>query len=140
MWSTEYSTETDLAPETVWTALRDWSTGVVPPANGDRHELHGEFAVGSTIASSPEGLGIVLETTIVTLTENEVFEAETPFNGLILLNHYSLRRLADGGTHITHKLVIGGDAADEMGPTVGPRISEDYPESMEDLLAVARKL
>lgn len=139
MWSTDYSTETDLAPETVWAALRDWSTGVVPQAGGDRHELQGEFAVGSTIASSPEGLGIVLESKIVTLVENEVFASETLFDGLLLLNHYSLRPLADGGTHITHRLGISGDAADEMGPTVGPRISADYPESMEDLLTVARK-
>lgn len=139
MWSTDYSTDTDLPAETVWAALRDWSTGVVPQASGDKHILQDEFAVGGTIASTPAGLDVVLDTKIVTLVENELFEAETLFNGLLLLNHYTLRPLADGGTHIVHKLLISGDAADELGPTVGPRISEDYPELMEDLLAVARK-
>jgi hypothetical protein len=134
---TECSTDTDLAPETVWMALRDWRTGVVPMASGDRCELQGDFVVGAVIASVPEGLDIVLDTRIVTIVENEVFEAETPFNGLTLLDHYSLQRLADGGTHITHKLIIEGDA--DAAAAAGPRISEDYPEAKEDLLTVARK-
>jgi hypothetical protein len=136
MWSTDHSADTDLAPEVVWAALRDLNTGVVPYANGDRRELRGEFVEGATIASVPEGLNIVLDTTITTIVENELFEAVTTFNGLQLMERYHLRRLPDAGTHITHTLVIDGDA--DVAAAAGPRISADYPEVMEELLTVAR--
>jgi hypothetical protein len=48
-----------------------------------------------------------------------------------------VQRLADGWTRITRELHITGD--DEQAATAGPRITEDYPEAMEDLLAVARQ-
>jgi hypothetical protein len=137
MWSTEYSADTELAPKTVWAALRGWMTGAIPIASGDHRELRGEFVEGATIASTPEGLDIVLDTAIVTIVENEVFEAETPFNGLKLLDHYDLQQLVGGGTRVTHKLGIDGDA--DAAAIAGPRISADFPEAMEDLLTVALK-
>lgn len=138
MWSTEYSTNSELQPEDIWKALRDWSTGVVPAASGDRHELRGPSAVGSTIATTlPEQDG-VLATTIIAVVADTVFATDTPYNGLSLLNHYSLQRLTSGGTRITHSLAIGGEGADEAAPQIGPHIVPGFPEAMEDLLDVAR--
>ncbi len=51
MWSTDHSADTGLSPETIWNALRDLQTGALAPSSGDRHELLGEFAEGSTISS-----------------------------------------------------------------------------------------
>lgn len=138
MWSTDYVAETDLAPKTIWAALRDWSTGVIPQASGDRRELQGEFAVGATIASTPEGLGIVLDTRIVSIAENEELLLETPFNGLSLQDRYRLQRLPGGGTLLTRTLVVDGDDA-EGAATAGPRISADFPEAIDDLLTAARQ-
>lgn len=136
MWSTEYNVDTDLPTDKVWAALRDWTTGAAPMASGDRRDLQGEFVVGAIIESVPEGLDLVLPTTILAITENELFEAVTPFSGLDLLERYTLKRLADGGTRLTRELHIDGDA--EQAAVAGPRITEDYPEGLDDLLSVAR--
>lgn len=139
MWSTEYSTETDLTPEAVWDALRDWSTGVVPQASGDRHELAGDFAAGSTISSALAGQDTVLRTDVLAVVEHTLFAAETPFDGLRLLVHYSLQRTAGGGTKVSHLLTITGDGADDTGPKIGPHISADFPETMDEVLSIARE-
>ena len=137
MWQTEYTVDTDLAPEAIWEALRALQTGAVQLSSGDRRELNGPFEAHSTIAVTPVGLG-ALQSTITELVANQVLAEQTNFNGLILLLRHTLRPLSDGGTHITRRLEISGDNADREGPIVGPRISEDYPEALDELIAVAR--
>jgi hypothetical protein len=41
------------------------------------------------------------------------------------------------GTKVTHSLEITGPAAEEVGPQLGPAITEDFPEAMDALLARA---
>lgn len=137
MWSTDYTSDTDVAPEAVWRALRDWSTGAVAQASGDRHELRGNFTAGSTIISTLHGQD-TMETHLIAVVEDTLLATETPFNGLRLTVHYSLQRSTDGGTRVTHSLAINGDNAADLGPKIGPRISDDFPETMNEIVDIAR--
>ena len=137
MWQTDYSLDTDLAPGAVWGAVRALQTGQVPLASGDRRRLTGPFAVGGTVAVTPVGLG-TLESTITELSEGHLLAEQTRFGELILLLRHTLNPLASGGTRITRQIQIDGGQADIEGPVVGPRISEDYPEALQEIVAVAR--
>ena len=138
MWSTEYSTATDLAAPAIWAALSDLHHGVALDGNSDRFELHGPFAVGTELTVTPQGQGS-FRSTITELTENSVYADRTEFGGLILTFRHTLAPLAGGGTRVTHELVIDGDDAGTMGPELGPQISADFPEAMNALLAAARR-
>ena len=137
MWSTEYSTETDLAAPAIWAALSDLHHGVALDGNSDRFELHGPFAVGTELTVTPQGQGS-FRSTIVELTEDSVYADRTEFGGLMLTFRHTLVPLARG-TRVTHQLMVGGDDADTMGPELGPQISADFPEAMDALLATARR-
>ncbi len=137
MWQTAYTVDTDLAPEAIWGALRALQTGAVQLSSGDRRELNGPFEVHGTISVTPVGLD-TLQSTITELVVNQVLAEQTNFNGLVLLLRHTLRPLSGGGTHITRQLEISGENADHEGPIVGPRISEDYPEALDELVASAR--
>ena len=138
MWSTEYSTATDLAAPAIWAALSDLHHGVALDGNSDRFELHGPFAVGTELTVTPQGQGS-FRSTITELTENSVYADRTEFGGLILTFRHTLAPLAGGGTRVTHELMIDGDDAGTMGPELGPQISADFPEAMNALLAAARR-
>ena len=138
MWSTEYSTETDLEAPAIWAALSDLHHGVALDGNSDRFELHGPFVVGTELTVTPQGQGS-FRSTITELTENSVYADRTEFGGLVLTFRHTLAPLAGGGTRVTHQLMIDGDEAGSMGPELGPQISADFPEAMNTLLAAARR-
>lgn len=138
MWSTEYSAETTAGPRAVWVALRDLHSGTPLSENSDRFELHGPFAVGTELSVTPQGQD-TLRSRIVELVEDEVYADQTSFGGLTLLFRHTLARVRDGGTRITHTLVIEGKDADQVGPELGPQISADFPAAMSDLIAAAAR-
>jgi hypothetical protein len=139
MWSTEYSTETDVAPGAIWAALRDLHSGTRLSDRSDAFELHGPFAVGTEISVTPQGQD-TFRSTIVELAEPSVYADRTSFGDLTLLFRHTLtaRPGGGGGTTITHRLEIDGPAAAQQAPELGPQISEDFPVAMADLIAAAR--
>ncbi len=137
MWTTEYSAVADVSPEAVWAALRDLHSGVKLSDNSDTFELHGPFAVGTEISVTPQGQD-TFKSKIIELVEAEVYADQTAFGEVTLLFRHTLAPLGDGGTKVTHRLEIDGPGADEVGPELGPQISEDFPAAMEDLFAAAR--
>jgi hypothetical protein len=56
------------------------------------------------------------------------------------LTFYHILTPVDGGTRMTHELVIDGPDADTVGPHVGPQISASFPVAMESLFAAAALL
>lgn len=56
---------------------------------------------------------------------------------MLLLRH-TVEPVDGRGTLITRHLEITGPTADQQGLVAGPRISEDYPEALEEILATAR--
>lgn len=138
MWSTEYTAETSATPAAVWAVLKDLHSGTALSENSDKFELHGPFAIGTELSVTPQGQE-TLRSRIVELVENEVYADETEFEGLVLRFRHSLTRRDDGGTRVTHQLVIGGSGADEVGPELGPQISADFPAAMDDLIKAAER-
>ena len=138
MWSTQYTAETDAAPEAVWAALRDLHSGVRLSDNSDAFELHGPFAVGTEISVTPQGQD-TFRSVIIELEEPTAYADRTEFGGLILTFRHTLSPLPAGGTQVTHQLHIDGPDADQAGPELGPQISEDFPAAMADLFDAAGK-
>jgi hypothetical protein len=74
---------------------------------------------------------------IVEATENRVYADQTDMGEVTLRFSHTLQPLAGGGTRVTHRLEITGPAGDQIGPELGPAITEDFPEAMDALLARA---
>jgi hypothetical protein len=136
MWTTQYTAETDAAPEAVWAALRDLHNGTRLSERSDRFELHGPFAAGTELSVTPQGQDTFLSV-IIELDEPRVYADRTQFEDLTLLFRHTLEALPAGGTRVTHQLEIDGPGADQAGPELGPQISEDFPVAMADLFAAA---
>ncbi|EFC84565.1 SRPBCC family protein [Parafrankia sp. EUN1f] len=136
MWTTEYSAVADAAPEAVWAALRDLHSGVKLSDRSDTFELHGPFVVGTELSVTPAGQD-TFRSKIVELDEPKVYADQTQFGELTLLFRHVLIPLEPGRTKVTHHLEISGPGSDDVGPELGPQISEDFPEAMADLFAAA---
>jgi Polyketide cyclase / dehydrase and lipid transport len=136
MWTTQYTAETDAAPEAVWAALRDLHNGTSLSERSDRFELHGPFAAGTELSVTPQGQD-TFRSVIIELDEPAVYADRTQFEDLTLVFRHTLEALAAGGTRVTHQLEIDGPGADHAGPELGPQIAEDFPVAMADLIAAA---
>jgi hypothetical protein len=138
MWNTEYSAETDAAPEAIWAALRDLHSGVRLSERSDAFELHGPFETGTEISVTPQGQD-TFRSKIIELAEPRVYADQTEFGGLKLTFRHTLTLLSGGGTKVTHRLEIDGPSAEQVAPELGPQICEDFPVAMDDLFAAARE-
>jgi len=98
--------------------------------------LHGPFAVGTRVTMTPTGQDPITSV-IAAITPNECYADETDMGNVTLRFSHALTRLPDGGTRIVHRLEITGPKADELGPELGPMITEDFPDAMRALLAYA---
>jgi hypothetical protein len=74
---------------------------------------------------------------IVEATENQLYADQTSMGEVTLRFSHTLQPLEGGGTKVTHRLEITGPAADQVGPELGPAITEDFPEALDALLARA---
>jgi hypothetical protein len=137
MWNTEYSADTEAAPEAIWAALRDLHSGIRLSERSDSFELHGPFAKGTEISVTPQGQD-TFRSRIIELTEPTVYADQTEFGGLTLTFRHTLTAQPGGGTKVTHRLEIDGPGSDQVAPELGPQISEDFPAAMDDLFAAAR--
>jgi Polyketide cyclase / dehydrase and lipid transport len=138
MWSVEHSLDTRARPATVFDLYRDvagwprWDAGL------ERMQLDGPFAVGTTgtmvVAGQPP-----LRLRLVWVEEGRGFEDETtiPDAGVVVHVRHELQPLEHGGTRITHTLSVQGPNADTLGPTIGPAISADFPQTLAALARLA---
>jgi uncharacterized protein YndB with AHSA1/START domain len=136
MWTTEHSIETTASPEDVW---RHWvDVAGWPEWNGDieRIELDGPFAAGSRIRMTPLGQDTI-DLRIAEAVEPELFVDEADLGDVVVRTTHAVRRLDDERTRITYRMEIGGPAADELGPELGPEISGDFPQTLAALAARA---
>lgn len=136
MWSTEYTAQTEAPQHAVWAALRDLHSGMRLSERSDAFELHGPFAEGTEISVTPQGQD-TFNSVIIELSEPTVYADRTQFGDLTLTFRHRLAPTPTGGTEVTHQLEIDGDSADQVGPELGPQISEDFPVAMADLFSAA---
>ncbi|HEX8861058.1 MAG TPA: SRPBCC family protein [Actinomycetes bacterium] len=136
MWAYEHTAETAASPEAVWRVLRDLDAWGNWDSSLEWVRLQGPFQVGSEVVMKPTGQDPVTSV-IVEATENRVYADQTSLDGATLRFSHTLEPLGAGGTRVTHRLEITGPAADQIGPELGPAITEDFPEAMDALLARA---
>ncbi|TVT58890.1 polyketide cyclase [Amycolatopsis rhizosphaerae] len=134
MWTHEHTGETDAAPEAVWKVLADLDDWASWDTSMEWVRLRGAFAPGGEVVMKPKGQDPITSV-IAEVTENRVYADETEFEGLTLRFSHTLRPREDGGTKVIHRLEITGPG--EIAASVGPAITEDFPEAMAALLARA---
>ena len=136
-WTHEYTVETSIRPGDIWAALRAMYTGTKLSDRGDTIEIHGPFAVGTTLSATPPGADFAIAAEIVEVDDGKVYGYRARFDGLMITSRHQLIPLAGAGTRITHRSTIAGPRAELKGPHIGPRITEDHPDAMADLIAAA---
>lgn len=138
MWVHEHNAKTDLEPRDIWLVLADLNRWTEWDTSMEWVRLDGSFEVGGKVEMKPIGQEPITST-ITDIVENEKYADECQFNGLTLRFSHVLHPLGAGGTQVVHRLEIDGPGVDEIGPQIGPQITEDFPDAMDALLAHARK-
>jgi uncharacterized protein YndB with AHSA1/START domain len=136
MWTHEHTAETPTSPEAIWQVLSDLDQWATWDTSMDWVRLQGPFQAGSRVTMKPKGQDPITSV-IVEATENRAYADQTDLGEVTLRFSHTLQPLAGGGTKVTHRLEITGPAADQLGPELGPAITEDFPEAMDALLARA---
>lgn len=128
----EHSVVTSASPDAILALWRDpaswpsWDTSVT------RVELDGPFAVGSGGTMHLAGQDPVSFT--ITATGESGFTDETPIPGGVLRFIHVVAPHEHGAT-VTHRVQIEGGA--ELAAQLGPAVTEDVPEAMAGLVALA---
>ncbi len=129
MYEFEHSVETAASPASIYRLYSDVKAWPIWDAGVKHVELHGPFAAGSTGVLTPAGQE-ELPFRMIEATENESFTDETDIPGTATLRfEHRLAPLAGGGTRITHRVVISGPEADQLGPMV----TADVPQAVASL-------
>jgi uncharacterized protein YndB with AHSA1/START domain len=136
MWVQEHTAETATSPEAVWRVLRDLDRWASWDTSMEWVRLQGPFQVGSQVVMKPKGQDPITSV-IVEASENRRYADQTDLGEVTLRFSHTLEPLEGGATRVIHRLEITGPAADQVGPELGPAITEDFPEAMEALLARA---
>jgi hypothetical protein len=136
MWEYEHSVEADVAADAVWRRWADVASWPEWNSDIEKVELDGPFAAGSRITMTPIGDEPVL-LRIAEAQENELFVDEAEFGGVVVRTMHRVERLDGERVRITYRTEITGDAADELGPQVGPAITGDFPETLAALVQAA---
>lgn len=139
MWTTNHRQTTKAAPEAVWAALEKLHSGTPLGPNSHAFELHGPFEAGTRLTTTPRGQEPV-QSRIIEVAPGRVYADSTVLGELELIFRHELTPTADGGTTVTHTLVIDGPGVDRVGPKLGPQISSDFPIAMSELLAAAETM
>jgi uncharacterized protein YndB with AHSA1/START domain len=136
MWTHEYTAETATSRHALWRILRDLDQWATWDTSMEWVRLQGPFQAGSQVTMKPKGQDPITSV-IVEARENRRYADQTDLGEVTLRFSHTLEPLAGGGTRVTHRLEITGPAADQVGPELGPAITEDFPEAMDALLARA---
>lgn len=133
MWSYEHAIEADVDPAAVWAVWADvlsWDEW-----NGDieRIAIDGPFAVGARIEMKPRGADpITLR--IDEVRPGERFVDVVELDDIVVTTTHLVEKTASGSARIVYRTEITGPAADQVGPHLGPAITDDFPQTIEALV------
>lgn len=126
MWQHEHSVETTAAPEALW---RHWSDMATWPQWNDGIEIidvEGPFEVGTTFTMTPPA-DESIKMRLVEIKPGESFTDEMDAGNFVVRTEHRLEPAAGGLTRIVYRTEITGEAADHIGPELGPQITADFP-------------
>jgi uncharacterized protein YndB with AHSA1/START domain len=138
MWINEQSIETAASPEAIWRLWSDVAGWPEWNADIERIEISGPFAPGSTISMTPVGQEPV-ELRIAEAVEPELFVDEVDLGDVVVRTTHRVERLEGERNRVVYRMEIGGQAADTVGPELGPQISADFPEVLAALVRQAER-
>ncbi|HET8873586.1 MAG TPA: hypothetical protein VFM83_07855 [Gaiellaceae bacterium] len=102
----------------------------------ERIELIGPFATGSRILMTPISEEPI-ELRIAEAVEPDRFVDEADMGEIVVRTVHEVQRIDPGRARVTYRMEITGQAADTLGPQIGPEISGDFPETLAGLVARA---
>ena len=132
MWEYEYSVETTAAPEALW---RHWSDMASWPQWNDGIEtidVAGPFEAGTAFTMTPPGEEPI-RMRLIEIKPGESFTDEMDAGDFAVRTEHRLEPAAGGLTRIVYRTEITGEAADHLGPQLGPQITADFPEVLAAL-------
>jgi hypothetical protein len=80
-----------------------------------------------------------IELVITEAVENEMFVDQAAMAGVVIRTIHSIEPATDGKSRIVYRMEISGSEADEVGPTVGPQITADFPDTIAALIEDAER-
>lgn len=136
MWTFEHSEEGEGTREAVWALWSDvagwraWDDGVVESS------IDGPFVAGSSGTLTPAGQEPVAFT-IIDARTNEGFVDQTEVPGAVLRFEHVVDDAAPSRVRVTHRVVIDGPAAEQIGAAMAPMLAAGLPEAVARLVALA---
>jgi uncharacterized protein YndB with AHSA1/START domain len=133
MWSYEHAIEADIDAAAVWSAWADVASWNEWNADIERIAIDGPFAVGARIEMKPRGADpITLR--LDDVRPGERFVDVVELEGVVVTTTHQVEETDSGSTRILYRTEITGPAAEQVGPHLGPAITEDFPQTMETLV------
>jgi Polyketide cyclase / dehydrase and lipid transport len=136
MWTSEHSVETSATREDIWQLWADVAGWPVWNGDIERIELRGPFVAGSTILMTPAGAETI-ELVISDAVEPWFFVDEAEMGEIVVRTIHRVEPIAGGRSRVTYRMEITGGAADTLGAEIGPEISGDFPQVLDELVALA---
>ncbi|HEY2055672.1 MAG TPA: SRPBCC family protein [Solirubrobacterales bacterium] len=137
MWSYGHGVEADVTAEAVWRAWADVESWGEWNADIERISIDGPFAVGATIEMTPRGADpVVLR--VAEVRPGECFVDEAEVGRTVVATTHLVEPAGEGRVRIVYRTEITGPASEEVGPQLGPAITDDFPETIAALVAYAR--
>ena len=107
-----------------------WNAGI------ETIDVEGPFAVGTAFTMTPpEDEPIRMR--LVEIKPGESFTDEMDAGDFVVRTEHRLEPAAAGLTRIVYRTEITGEAADHIGPQLGPQITADFPEVLAALAKLA---
>jgi len=132
MWAYEHSIETTAAPETLWRHWSDMATWPQWNEGIEAIDVEGPFEVGTTFTMTPpENEPIRMR--LAEIEPGKSFTDEMDGGDFVVRTEHRLEPAAAGLTRIIYRTEITGEAADHIGPELGPEITADFPEVLAAL-------
>ncbi len=135
MWEYGHSVETQASAAAVWRHWSDMATWPTWNAGVETITVNGPFQVGTTFTMTPPGDEMPMRLTEV--VPGELFTDEMDAGDFVVRTEHKLGPAGNGRTRVTYRTEITGQAADQVGPELGPRITADFPEVLAALVKVA---
>jgi polyketide cyclase/dehydrase/lipid transport protein len=131
-----HTVEADVTPEAIWALYEDVSTWPSWDAQAEKITRDGPFAAGTTgtmkfIGQEP------LPYRLAKVDPMREFVDETPVGELVVRVSHLLTPLSDGRLRIDYSAEIAGP--EDQVQQVGPMITEDFPQTMASLVALAKE-